>query len=136
MSFAGLPVSGSLEDARKAGFTRCRKDTREMRCRRDKVMFLGFGPFSAALDLNGRSGQGGFDQLIMWHDRDQDAAIAVGAALERHGWRACFTGEGARGDQGIYTRGGVPVRIAMDLSYWGKRRLRVIPEWNARKPLC
>jgi hypothetical protein len=24
----------------------------------------------------------------------------------------------------------------MDLSYWGKRRLRVIPEWNKREPGC
>lgn len=107
-----------------------------MRCRREGVTFLGFGPFSAALDLNGRSGGGGFDQLIMWHDRDQDAAIPVGEFLERRGWRACFTGEGHRGDQGIYTHPHARVRISMDLSYWGKRRLRVIPSWNNRERSC
>ncbi len=56
--------------------------------------------------------------------------------MERHGWRVCFTGEGSRGDQAIYTRANAPVRISMDLSYWGKRRLRVIPEWNNRDPRC
>ena len=107
-----------------------------MRCRRAGVMFLGFGPFNAALDLNGSNGGGGFDQLILWHDRDQNAAIPIGSALERQGWRSCFTGEGHRGDQAIYMRPDAPVRISMDLSYWGKRRLRVIPEWNNREPRC
>lgn len=134
--FEGLPVSGSLEDAHKAGFTRCWADTTEMRCRRGGVMFLGFGPFSAALDLNGNNGGGGFDQLTLWHDRDQNVAIPAGNALERGGWRVCFTGEGSRGDQAIYTRANSPVRISMDLSYWGKRRLRVIPEWNERELRC
>jgi hypothetical protein len=99
-------------------------------------MFLGFGPFNAALDLNGSNGGGGFDQLTLWHDRDQNAAVPVGNALERQGWQVCFTGEGSRGDQAIYTRPNAPVRISMDLSYWGKRRLRVIPEWNNRDPRC
>ena len=99
-------------------------------------MFLGFGPFNAALDLNGSNGGGGFDQLILWHDRDQNAAIPVGNALERQGWRSCFTGEGFKGDQAIYTHERVRVRISMDLSYWGKRRLRVIPNWNKREHRC
>jgi hypothetical protein len=136
LSFAGLPVSGSLQDALKAGFDRCREDTTEMRCRRNGVMFLGFGPFNAALDLNGSNGGGGFDQLTLWHDRDQNAFLAIGTALERHGWRSCFTGENDRGDQAIYTHPGARVRISMDLSYWGKRRLRVIPQWNNREPRC
>jgi hypothetical protein len=136
LSFEGLPVSGSLEDAHRAGFTSCWEDTTEMRCRRWGVMFLGFGPFNGALDLNGSNGGGGFDQLTLWHDRDQNAAIPVGTALERQGWRVCFTGEGSRGDQAIYTRPDALVRISMDLSYWGKRRLRVIPEWNKREPRC
>jgi hypothetical protein len=99
-------------------------------------MFLGFGPFNAALDLNGYDGGGGFDQLILWHDRDQNALIPVGAALERQGWRACFTGEGYKGDQAIYTHPEARVRMSMDLSYWGKRRLRVLPDWNKREPRC
>lgn len=107
-----------------------------MRCRRVGVMFLGFGPFDAALDLNGSNGGGGFDQLTLWHDQDQNAFIPLGAALERQGWRSCYTGEGNRGDQAIYTHRHARVRISMDLSYWGKRRLRVLPPWNEREPLC
>ena len=107
-----------------------------MRCRRGGVMFLGYGPFNAALDLNGSNGGGGFNQLTLWHDRDQNAAIPVGTALERQGWRSCFTGEGNKGDQAIYAHPRAPVRISMDLSYWGKRRLRVIPRWNNRETGC
>jgi hypothetical protein len=136
LSFEGLPVSGSLADALNAGFTRCRADTTEMRCRRGGMMFRGFGPFSAAVDLNGNNGGGGFDQLTMWSDRDQNAAIPVGTALERQGWRSCYTGDGNWGDQAIYTHPDSPVRISIDISYWGKRRLRLIPGWNKRERLC
>ena len=136
LSFDGLPVSGSLSYALKSGFTRCLEDTTEMRCRRDGVLFLGFGPFNAALDLNGSNGGGGFDQLTLWHDRDQNAFLPIVAGLERQGWRSCFTGEEDRGDQAIYTHARARARISMDLSYWGKRRLRVIPEWNNREPRC
>jgi hypothetical protein len=126
--FDGLPVSGSLDDALQAGFTRCRSEWTEMRCRRDSVMLLGQGPFNAAVDLDGGNGGGGFAQLTLWHDRDQSAVISVGALLERHGWRTCYTGAGRRGNQAIYTREGAHVRFSMDLSYWGKRRLRIIPQ--------
>ena len=136
LSFDGLPVSGSLSYAQSLGLTRCLEYPAEMRCRRDGVMFLGFGPFNAAVDLNGGGGGGGFGQLTLWHDRDQAAFIPIGTTLERQGWRSCFTGEGNRGDQAIYTHQGAPVRISMDLSYWGKRRLRVIPKGNARAPRC
>jgi hypothetical protein len=134
--YGGLPVSGSLEDALKAGFTKCRADTTEMRCRRNAVMFLGFGPLNAALDLNGNNGGGGFDQLTLWHDSDQNAAIPIGVALQEHGWSSCFTGDGRWGDQAIYTLEGAPVRISMDISYWGKRRIRVIPQWNNKERRC
>jgi hypothetical protein len=134
--FAGLPVSGSLADALSAGFNKCLVDPTEMRCRRDGVMLLGHGPFNAALDLDGSNGGGGFDQLILWHDRDQNALVRFGNALERQGWRSCYTGEGNRGDQAIYTHPTARVRLSMDLSYWGKRRLRVIPRWNDREPHC
>ena len=136
LSFDGLPVSGSLADALKAGFNSCRSGTIDMRCRRDGVMLLGHGPYSAALDLDGNNGGGGFDQLILWHDRDQDALFDMEGALRKQGWRHCYTGEGSRGDQAIYTREGAPVRLSMDLSYWGKRRLRVIPEWNNHESRC
>jgi hypothetical protein len=133
----GLPVSGSLRDALKAGFNTCADiTTTEMRCRRSGVTFHGFGPFSAAVNLSGRKGASGFDQLTLWHDQDQNALLAVATALERQGWKTCFTGEGDRGDQGIYTHPGEPVRISLDLSYSGKRRLRVIPQWNKRERSC
>lgn len=134
--FDGLPVSGSLDDAIKAGFTRCRSEWTEMRCRRDSVMLLGHGPFNAAVDLNGGHGGGGFDQLILWHDRDQAAAIAIVTFLESRGWRTCYTGAGRRGNQAIYTHHAARVRFSLDLSYWGKRRLRIIPEWNNREGRC
>lgn len=132
----GLPVSGSLADALKAGFDKCIEDTIEMRCRRSGVMLLGQGPYSAALDLAGSDGGGGFDHLILWHDRDQNAVLAISAALERQGWRSCYTGQGNRGDQAIYTLAGAPVRFSMDLSYWGKRRLRVIPVSSTHEARC
>lgn len=132
----GLPVSGRLSDARRAGFTRCISFTAEMRCRRGGVLILGFGPFNAAVDLDGSNGGGGFDQLTLWHDRDQSAFIPLVNELERRGWRSCYTGEGSRGDQGIYTHPAAPVRLSMDLSYWTKRRLRLIPHWNKRERRC
>ena len=136
LSFEGLPVSGSREDAEKAGFTWCVADTTEMRCRKNGVTFLGHGPLNAAVDLNGRNGGGGFDQLTLWHDRDQNAVVLIGTLLERRGWRSCFTGEDRKGDQAIYTHERAPVRVSMDISYWGKRRLRLIPTWNNREPRC
>lgn len=99
--FEGLPVSGSLADAKKAAFGRCAEGRASMRCRRDGVMFLGQGPYDAALDLVGSDGAGGFDQLILWHGRDQGAVLAITALLERQGWRSCFTGEDGKGDQAI-----------------------------------
>lgn len=135
-SFEGLPVSGSLDDALRAGFTRCRSEWTEMRCRRDSVMLLGQGPFNAAVDLDGGYGDGGFDQITLWHDRDQSAVISVGTVLERQGWRTCYTGAGRRGDQAIYTHKGATVRFSMDLSYWAKRRLRIIRAPNGRERQC
>ena len=128
LMFDGLPVSGRWEDARKAGFTSCAEVTRsELRCRRSGVMFQGFGPFNAAVSLYGSNGHSGFDQLTVWHDQDQNALVGVVQALERRGWRHCFTGEGSRGDQGIYSHPNAPVRVSLDLSYAGKRRLRLLP---------
>lgn len=99
-------------------------------------MFLGHGPFNAAVDLNGGNGGGGFDQLTLWHDRDQSALVLIVPLLERQGWRSCYTGQGRRGNQAIYTHFDAPVTLSLDLSYWGKRRLRVIPRWNVQEPRC
>ncbi|MGN6376988.1 MAG: hypothetical protein ACTHMG_15745 [Sphingomonas sp.] len=136
LTFERLPVSGALADAKRAGFTECLEGAGSMRCRRRAVMFAGQGPYQAALDLDDSDGSGGFDQLTLWHDDDQMAVQAAGDALQSHGWTLCMTGEGDRGDYEIYTRRGAPVRVVIDISYWSKRRLRVIPEWNPKKPLC
>lgn len=134
--FDGLPVGGSLADARNEGFTYCINFTTTMRCRRQGVMLMGQGPYSAAVDLAGGDGRGGFAQLILWHDTDQSAVLQVGTVLASQGWQSCRTGSERRGDQHIYMRAGSPVRISVDISYWGKRRLRVIPDWQPAKPLC
>jgi len=136
LMFYNLPVSGTLADARHAGFTDCVAGSDSMRCRRRSVMFQGKGPYEAAVDLDGDDGGGGFDQLTLWHDDDQIAVQAAGDALHMAGWKLCMTGSGTHGDYEIYTRQGSPVRVAIDISYWSKRRLRVIPERNPKKPLC
>ena len=135
--FAGLPISGNAVDARRAGFTDCVDlDAVHIRCRRHGVMVEGAGPYEAAVDLAGRDGAGGFDQLTLWDDTDNDAVFRLADALEQAGWSKCLTGNGRAGDQAIYTRVGSPVRASMDISYWGRRRLRFIPEWNRREPRC
>ena len=129
LAYAGLPVSGSLTDAKRAGFDNCiEMDGGHLRCRRSGVMLLGEGPYEAALDLTGGDGSGGFRQITLWHDRDQSAVLKVSEALKKQGWSFSYTGEGARGDQMILVRKGEPVHFSIDLSYWGKRRVRILPE--------
>jgi hypothetical protein len=99
-------------------------------------MFLGQGPYEAALDLVGSDGAGGFGQLTLWHRRDQGAVLAIADVLKRQGWRSCFTGEDGKGDQAIYSLEGSPVKISMDISYWVNRRLRVIPAGDRREKAC
>lgn len=135
-SFAGLPISGALADARRAGFGRCLADNVTLRCRRSGVRLLGRGPYEAALDLPGSDGRGGFDHLTLWVRDDQQAVYAVGDALKARGWSECYSGVGSRGDQAIFTRAGAPVRVSIDLSYWMKRRLRIFPEAIRGKPEC
>lgn len=135
--YDGLPVSGTLADARRSGFADCFNYTSiEMRCRRHGVRLLGQGPFEAAVDLVGGDGSGGFAQLTVWADEDQDALFPVTDVLEKQGWQQCMVGTDERGELLVYTRPGSPVWIAMDLSYWGKRRLRVLPLWNRRELTC
>jgi hypothetical protein len=136
LSYAGLPVSGSLADARHAGFARCQSDNVAMRCRRSGVMLAGQGPYEAAVDLRRSDGSGGFHQLTMWHDGDQAAVQAVGPVLLAQGWTLCRTGQADRGDQMIYRKAGEPVRVSVDASYWGKRRLRVLPEQGQPTGKC
>ena len=136
MSFDGLPVSGSLADAKAAGFAQCVELPPGLRCRREGVMVRGLGPFSAAVDLVNRDGSGGFTELTLWDDNDQNAVLDIGDAFERQGWSACLSGDGRRGDYKIWTLTGAPVRLSMDISYWGKRRFRVIPERSQPHSRC
>ena len=140
MTFEGLPVSGSLALARQLDFDRCIAFPATMRCRQQGVMIGGEGPYNAAVDLRGGRGQGGFDHLILWHDTDQMAVYEVAELLERQGWRSCYKPlpppKQSWGDQQILTHSNARVRVSMDLSYYAKRRLRIIPEWNPRKPVC
>lgn len=123
-----LPISGSLADARGAGFTACRPDDRSVRCRRDGVRFAGMGPFNAAVDLRGGDGAGGFSMLTLWHDTDQSALVKVTDKLRREGWTECLAPVGERwAEQAIYQRAGAPIFVALDLSYWNKRRLMLHP---------
>ena len=132
--FAGLPVSGNLDDALRERFDRCfNMDAINVRCRRHGVMLYGHGPFEAAVDLRGSVGQSGFDHLTLWHDNDQDALYAVLVSLHRLGWRSCHTGTDRAGDQAIFTLRGAPVRFSIDISHFGDRRLRLFPSWKKQK---
>lgn len=137
LTVGGLPISGSLADAIGMGFSDCFQiNASEMRCRRRGVFLAGNGPFEAAVDLAGGDGRGGFDQLILWHDWDQYAVYAIGDAFERHGWRSCSTYNNDRGDQVIYMHHGARFSVSMDMSYYGKRRVRLIPAWNTSERRC
>lgn len=136
LMFDGLPVSGSPAAAQQAGFTNCIEMRRKLRCRRGGVMILGQGPFSAAVELAGSDGRGGFNELTLWHDSNQYALYKVRDALRENGWNSCLIGEGRKGDRMILTRPGATVRITMEISYWSKRNLQVIPESSPHKPTC
>ncbi|RYD51259.1 MAG: hypothetical protein EOP60_10840 [Sphingomonadales bacterium] len=137
MSFWSIPVQGSMADAMDAGFAHCTETTRNrLRCRKQGVMLAGLGPYTAAVDVLG-AGRGGFYQLTLWDERDQDSIQAVGTLLKAQGWSLCRTGPNENaGDQEIYTRAGYPVRFSIDISYWGKRRLRILPELNQPMGHC
>ncbi len=128
LTFSGLPASGSLALATRSGFTSCfNMDAIRLRCRNHRVLFLGQGPYQAAVDLRGSKGQSGFDHVVLWHDDDQRALYQVLVPLHRKGWRACVTGTERAHDQAIFTLAGAKVWISVDISYYGKRRLRVFP---------
>lgn len=97
-------------------------------------MLFGAGPYEAAVDLLGKDGRSGFDHLTLWHDADQRALYAAIRAAVKSGWSLCYTGTDRAGDQAILSRDGEPVRIYLDISYWGKRRIRIYPEAAAPKP--
>ncbi|QIG82006.1 hypothetical protein G5C33_16770 [Sphingosinithalassobacter tenebrarum] len=110
------------------GFADCVDTSNSLRCRKAGVLIAGQGPFEAAVDLRGGGGRKGFSGLTLWHDTDQGAPFAVQPELEARGWVLCRTGTERAGDQNIWTRPGAPVRYSIDMSYWGKRRIRILLE--------
>jgi hypothetical protein len=137
MKYGDLPVSGNLADARRAGFTACISDDADVRCRREGVFFEQRGPFSAAVDLEGDDGAGGFDRLTLWHQTDQSALIAITDKLRSEGWTECLTPKGSRwADQAVYHQKGSPIFISLDLSYWSVRKLTVYPAVRDNIPQC
>ena len=128
LALQGLPVTGDLDFARGAGFTRCMELGRYLRCRREGVMFAGGGPYHAAVDALGHEGASGFHEVSLWSETDQSAMSRIGNELAEQGWDQCRTGQEDRGDQRILTKPGSPVRVSIDITYWGKRRLRILRE--------
>jgi hypothetical protein len=135
--FDDLPVSGSLADARRAGFTACLSANVDMRCRKEGVFFRRHGPFSAAVDLQGGDGAGGYDHLTLWHSSDQSALVAITNVLRHEGWSACLTpmGSGWEG-QAIYQQKDAPIFISLDLTYWDRRTFKVYPAVPTKIPRC
>ncbi|SOB86890.1 hypothetical protein SAMN06297144_2001 [Sphingomonas guangdongensis] len=133
----GLPISGTRADARRAGFTECvNMDAVSLRCRRRAIRVGPLGPFEAAVDMVGSDGEGGFDQLTIWHERDNNAVYGIARLFAAAGWKHCYTGDGARGDQMILSHPAARVRVSMDVSYYAKRRIRLVPDWNRRERRC
>lgn len=128
---AGVPVSGDLATARRAGFVDCFNiDAVHVRCRRHGIMLYGNGPYEAAVDLRGSEGQSGFDHVTLWHDGDQAALYHVLASLDQLGWSSCHTEIGHSGGEAIFAKPYAAVFASIDISYYGKRRLRLFPTWH------
>lgn len=131
--FEGLPLSGNKATALAAGFGGCLDVTRGVRCRKDGVTIKGIGPLKAAVDLDKEAADGSprFDHVTLWHDSDQGAMLPLKAALLNEGWQSCLTSEEER-----FWKPPSPLRIAMDTSYWGKRRLVISAPPPDPKPYC
>lgn len=126
-AFEGLPVMGDQAFAEKLGFAPCFPTSNAIRCRKEGVTLFGKGPFRGAVDMKEGKGSG-FYELTLWHDSDQDSVLVLNPVLKAQGWQLCRTGQEDRGDQEIWTRAGSKVRFSVDISYWGKRRFRILPE--------
>ncbi len=131
--FEGLPLSGNKATALSAGFGSCREVMRALRCHKDGVTIKGVGPLKAAVDLDQEveNGHPRFDHATLWHDSDQGAMLPLKAALVNIGWSSCLTSEEER-----FWKPPSPLRIAMDTSYWGKRRLLISAPPPDPKPYC
>lgn len=135
--FENLPVSGSLADARRAGFTACVSHNVDMRCRKEGVFFRKHGPFSAAVDLQGGDGAGGFDHLTLWHSSNQGALVEITNELRGDGWSECLTPLGSSWEgRAIYQRKDSPIFIALDLTYWDRRTLKLYRAASTKAPRC
>ena len=128
--FEGLPLSGNKATALAAGFGACLETSNALRCRKSGVMIKGIGPFEAAVDLKPAAG-GRFDNVTLWHDSDQGAALPLKPVLENSGWKSCLTPDAER-----YWAPPSPLRIAIDTSYWGKRRIVISAPPPEPKPYC
>jgi len=131
--FEGLPLSGNKATALAAGFGACDDAPKGIRCRKSGVMIKGVGPFNAAVDLDvsEADGHSRFDHVTLWHDSDQGALLPLKAALENSGWKSCLTVDAER-----YWQPPSPLRIAIDTSYWGKRRAVISAPPPDPKPYC
>jgi len=131
--FEGLPLSGNLATARKAGFGACLDGTKGMRCRKEGVMVMGVGPLSAAVDLDAApiEAPARFDHVTLWHATDQGAVLDLGERLKNADWQSCLTPDEER-----YLHLPSPVRIAIDTNYWGIRRVVISAPPPAAKTYC
>lgn len=128
--FESLPLSGNKATALAAGFGDCHEVMRSLRCLRHGVIINGVGPLNAAVDIDEKA-PARFDHVTLWHDSDQSAMLPLRAALEGQGWKSCLTAEAER-----FWKPPSPLRIAMDTSYWGKRRLVISAPPPDPKPYC
>lgn len=131
--FEGLPLSGNRATALAAGFGNCLDGTQGLRCRKDDVKIMGVGPLSAAVDLSVRGPDGGtrFDHVTLWHPTDQGAVLGLEPKLENAGWKSCITSVEER-----FWRPPSPLRLAIDTSYWGHRRVVISAPPPDPKPYC
>jgi hypothetical protein len=131
--FEGLPLSGNEATALAAGFGNCLDATKGLRCRKDGVTIMGVGPLIAAVDLDQKrpDGSARFDHVTLWHPSDQGVVLGLEDALARAGWKSCITTDAER-----FWRPPSPLRIAIDTSYWGHRRVLISAPPPDPKPYC
>lgn len=131
--FEALPLSGNKATALAAGFGGCLEASKGLRCHKDGVMVKGVGPLKAAIDLDKKAANGmpRFDRVTLWHDTDQGAVLDLKPALENTGWASCLTRDEER-----YWDPPSPIRIAIDTSYWGKRRVVISAPPPDPRPYC
>lgn len=131
--FEGLPLSGNIGTALAAGFGDCLEGTRGPRCSKDGVMVMGVGPLTASVDLDVKTddGEPRFDHMTLWHKTDQGLALGLRETLTKAGWASCLTPDAER-----YWRPPSPLRIAIDTSYWGSRRVVISAPPPDPEPYC